>query len=188
MKNPASSLALEPPTKKLKTDGNLDNVDESIVLAARNHEEWIAERRKNWPSKLRIAEKQAAKDAKQETVNQEGTTTIEEANSESKQHSNAPLKRIMCRFFLRGRCNAGSKCKFSHKRVERESRPAHERVYKRFEAPAKTSLFLKLLQSDHDAEDEQLLEFIEFLFRRNPLPQEPLQQEATAGSSGRSEE
>lgn len=166
MESPISSI--EPPTKKSKSDGDLNNVDQAIVLAARNHEQWIADRRINWPSKSRIAQKHAEEAAKKELEPLE-ETLVKVVRVSSKSSSNAAPRRIRCRFFLRGKCNAGKKCRFAHERVEREPRLGHERVYKRFEPPTKTSLFVKLLQSDHDAEDEQLLQFIEFLHKRRPL-------------------
>jgi len=169
----------EPPAKKVKQDGNLALVDSSILLAAQDPEKWIAERRKNWPSRARVAEKLANEAARNDAKEAGGSgdqgagksLTGEKAGSgdAAEQTAGGSGKlRPVCRFFLRGRCNAGDKCRFRHERDRPRPAP-HERVYKRFEAPPNTSLFVRLVQTDQLSEDERFLHFLQHLARFNRI-------------------
>lgn len=162
-------------SKTPKSDGNLDLVDQSILLAAQDQQKWIEERRKNWPTRERIAKRQAEEKlnppAPKRTATDaqpNGAGSASAGNTNGASAPNRP-KNIVCRYFLRGKCNAGPRCRFSHdlsKKDQEEKRPApppENRIYKRYEAPVKSSLFVKLVQTDHDAEDDRFLDFVAYL-------------------------
>lgn len=161
-------------SKVPKSDGNLDLVDQSILLAARDQQKWVEERRKNWPTRERIAKRQAEEKlnppAPKRTPGTQPTDggTAPSGNNGGGAAPKGP-KTILCRYFLRGRCNAGPRCRFSHdiSKKDQEERapapPSENRIYKRYEAPVKSSLFVKLVQTDHDAEDDRFLDFVAYL-------------------------
>lgn len=169
-----------------KTDGNLTLVDKSVLAAAENLEQWIADRRRNWPTKERVAAKkkelELAKTADQSTANTASTENTANNTKPNQNNTNAGKsgknlrKRPICRYFRNGKCKNGDQCRFSHDlRTDSEegSKPNAKtprlNVYKRYETPVKSSLFVKLVQSDHDAEDELLLKFIEYLNKKKLL-------------------
>lgn len=147
---------MEPAPKKIKTDGDISSVSPHVLEAAQDVDKWLAERRRNWPTRERIAAHAEAQPARQDSVK------LDSGAANATQKLETPASRMAqrtqkrtCRFFAKGNCRAGDKCRFAHVR--------EPFVPKRYEAPSKTSLFLKLVQSDHDAEDELLLDFIYYL-------------------------
>lgn len=158
---------MEPPPKKVKQDGNLALVDRSILLAARDPERWVEERRKNWPSKARVAAKLAEAEASAKDAAGASTSRAsDQGKSEAKGDKDT---RPICRFFLRGKCQAGDRCRFRHERRPPSEHVRTDRVYKRFEAPPQSSLFVKLVQTDQQVEDETFLEFIQYLAKHNRI-------------------
>lgn len=141
-----------------KTDGNLELVDKKLLAAAQDVEAWLAERRKKWPTTERVAARQKEQ-ASAPTASLPAVTGVTPAPS-------AVRKRPICKYFRNGRCRNGDSCRFSHElpppKAESAAKRTRFNVYKRFEPPVKSSLFVKLVQSDHDAEDELLLDFIAY--------------------------
>lgn len=146
-----------------RLDGSLDSVNPAIVAAASDAQAWLAERRARWPTKARreaaaagTAETGAAK-AVGGAGGAGGVGCAVEGDFQT------TSTKTPCRFFARGCCRAGSKCRFAHvQRVDQR-----KNIFQRFEAPPKTSLFVKLVQTDHDAEDARVLEFIAELAHRH---------------------
>lgn len=123
---------------------------ETMKKASENIEDWIAQRRKNWPSNKRVQEK---KD--QENRNH----TRSESGAVSGSELQAAAKKRPCRYFAaKGTCRLGDKCTFSH-----------EKKFQRFEGAGKSALFKRLLQADMSEENEQILSFIELLNRHGYL-------------------
>uniref|UniRef100_A0A060T790 ARAD1C26620p n=1 Tax=Blastobotrys adeninivorans TaxID=409370 RepID=A0A060T790_BLAAD len=115
-------------------------ISPAILEAAADVEKWIAERKKNWPTAKRIAEKKEEQGAK--------------ANEEDqKQEQTKPTtSKVPCKWYNQGRCLSGANCKF-----------LHQKVYKRFEPPGQKSLYKRLVQNDLDHEDNKVLDFIVYL-------------------------
>lgn len=150
--------AQEPTPKRQRPDGSLEKVSPAVLAAAKDIDEWIAARKRNWPTASRVQERLTAKSALPAEDSSSPAGHQPAADPDLADLSSATPKlaaKPICRYFMRGKCRAGSSCKFSHER-----RPHGPTIYKRFEAPVRNSLFVKLMQSDHDSEDLKILEFI----------------------------
>lgn len=130
------------PERKRRPDGSLERVSPAVLAAAGNIQEWIAARRKNWPTAERTQARQ---------------NTTEAAADAQPDQAARPVK--ICRYFARGKCRSGDACRFAHT-DPREPRKQQPTIYKRFEPPVRNSLFVKLMQTDHDGEDVRILSFI----------------------------
>lgn len=121
---------------------------ETMKKASENVEDWIAQRKKNWPSSKRIQEK---KDQERSQENSASGST----------HGSGPpaAKKRPCRYFAaKGACRLGDKCPFTH-----------EKKFQRFEGAGKSALFKRLVQADMSEENEQILSFISLLKRHGYL-------------------
>lgn len=123
-----------------KPDGSLERVNPHILELSKDVQSWIAERRKNWPTRERTKRK----------------LDTQPLYSLVKDHSVVKKPSKVCKFFLRGNCRAGDNCRFLHT-------SDYPRVYKRYETPLRESLFKKLVQRDYDHEDEPVLDFVIYL-------------------------
>ncbi|KAK9467317.1 hypothetical protein V1512DRAFT_260928 [Lipomyces arxii] len=121
-------------TIALKTDEDIEN--------------WINERKRNWPSARRIQEKA-----------EEKIKPVTAHNALDRQKDS----RRVCKFFTRkGKCSRGTACKFRHETTAQKSR--HSVCdYKRYQKPQRMPLFKRLVQNDWDKENDKALDFIEYL-------------------------
>ncbi|ANB13974.1 hypothetical protein AWJ20_4927 [Sugiyamaella lignohabitans] len=148
----------------VKMDGDLSSISPEIREAAKDIENWIAERRKKWPSAQRIVEKEKEDQQRQERekkrhefrLEHEGASSTAITASSTSSSSTKPL----CRYFLKGKCKAGTKCQYSHDKTNPSTSTPK---YKRFEAPDRSSLFKKLVQTDLDRENSRILDFLVYL-------------------------
>lgn len=157
-RKPATSGAMTAAPNNAKSnrqDGDISIVSQDVLKAASDVESWIAQRRKNWPTAERIAEKE-----RQELLNAKpAPPPSDDINSESTKSTNNTAWRRPCKYFAQGNCINGANCSFSH-----------NITYKRFEAPAKdASLFKRLVQKDMDAENNAVLDFILYLSEKGVL-------------------
>ncbi len=132
---------LGPEPKRSRPDGSLEKVNPAVLAAAQNVQEWIAARRKNWPTTERTQERQSAGEPVADT-----------------KAAQPPRPPKICRYFARGKCRSGDTCRFAH--VDAAAAAARPTIYKRFEPPVRSSLFVKLMQTDHDGEDARILSLI----------------------------
>lgn len=161
------SLPSRSTTGGIKNEANYADEESNITPQvdldqAADAEKWIAERRKNWPSAKRVAEKEQEKERlkklRQEAekrVNNRvaaGTTTTEKK------------KKPICKFWLKGKCHNGNKCRYSH-----ENQQHSNRKLKRYGPPEKQSLFKRLVQNDMNKENELVLDFVEYLHTKGLL-------------------
>lgn len=149
----AYSSPRDPPKKttSVKQDGDLTSVPSHIVSAASDIEAWIAQRRKNWPSAQRVAEKQRL-----ELLN---ATPAPPPSNDPTTATTTTTHKKPCKYFSMGTCKNGTNCTF-----------AHVVTYKRFEAPKQgESLFKQLAQRDMAIENETVLDLIVYMSERGML-------------------
>lgn len=161
----------------------------AITLNTREEiDRWIAERRKKWPTDARVekrkrilervrGEKQGANPRKPENA-----STMSNESAGSVPESTA--KRV-CKYFTRsGRCSHGTRCNFAHitgsggNRGSNNSNSSnsragesasHTKVYKRFEVQPQLPLYLRMMRSDMEKENEDILNLIEYMYEHNKI-------------------
>ena len=162
--------------------------EESTLISAikvdiKDIEQWIADRKKNWPSNKRMAEKEKEK-LEQDTRKNQGlrdgllaekaTNTssnekqnITEGNNNNNysyynynSNNNVHAGKRICNYFSKaGKCRNGDNCRFVHERNSNNNK-RQARKYERFEKPERMSLFKRLVQNDYDQENANVLDFI----------------------------
>ncbi|KAK9480607.1 nuclear fragile X mental retardation-interacting protein 1-domain-containing protein [Lipomyces japonicus] len=124
---------------------------------------WIADRKKKWPTARRVEEKQVEMEL-QKIAELEAKKASRQQKEDVRQINlhEIRLSRNICKFYAKnGKCTRGSKCSFSHERLDHHDMPIKK--YKRFDNPLKMPLFKRLVQSDWDKQDQEVLQFIEYL-------------------------
>lgn len=136
---------------------------------------WIADRKRNWPSKSNIDRKQQER----------AKRPAEEPTPETKAVPPAKRGRQVCRFFQQhGKCKFGAKCKNVHELAEQTAAYYRQtingidvRIPKLYSNRTKTPLFHSLVQQDHDQhENDRVLKFIQQLDQHGLIDHDAMKQ------------
>lgn len=160
--HPYNRQDAKPAAADAKPDGDLALVSPAVLEASKDIDAWIAERRKRFPTAERIKEKEAEQKEKAQSVPEKTETKPNvEKESPATNAGNSKEKRgpPICKYFQSGKCRKGNNCKFAHTPKDQSTRLA----YKRFEPPSASSLFVKLVQRDMEADNAKVLDFVQFL-------------------------
>ncbi|ODV96088.1 hypothetical protein PACTADRAFT_49501 [Pachysolen tannophilus NRRL Y-2460] len=170
----------------------------SIVLTTpEDIQKWIEERKKNWPSKKRILEKEELKKQKIETQSISTSTSSKsielkgkrpgDNNNEDDERNDIKKRKRICKYFARGNCR-NQNCQMSHDlksaQMEQAQRPLknNKLVYfngipvnipERYAASLNKGKSLHTLIIENDIffkeQNEKILDFIEKLFTKKIL-------------------
>ena len=119
---------------------------------------WIAERKRKYPTKENVEKKREVAVSDQDDKNSTESTKRKRRNKSPK----------LCKYFLKGTCKQGKKCKFEH---DESFKVIREEKLKRRKLDRNKGLLKALLQKDIGREHEILLRAVRFLVRETDLLQ-----------------
>ncbi|ODQ78068.1 hypothetical protein BABINDRAFT_163095 [Babjeviella inositovora NRRL Y-12698] len=189
----------EPPqensTKEFAFAGTLDISVESLVPAQPKGEpvlihgtnitleseediaKWIEERKKRWPSRKRLTEKEDERVKQQEKTKEAAEKRQSEVVLDGPPAKRPQPQQRLCKFFLRnGKCQFGSKCKNKHvsptelKQVRKTINGVAVVIPEKYSgATGKNNFFKNLIRKELETENEEVLDFIAVLGEKGML-------------------